>query len=359
MITEMERIYSTLLNRDYPQRLFGNLEGFEKKGSGYLARCPFHTDELATLVIYGDRPEYFCFACSARGDWLRYLQQKEGIGFHDAVANLSLASGIPVQDNDENRWNDDLNRTIILEQAMGFFNAQLFSPAGEEVLHYLYRRGYTMSEVEGSSLGYYPGFAALQEYLSTQGVAQQLLDEVLGAIWSRDAEDCRLVIPYRDSCGRLMGLFGRNSSLTGEAAYRPLTDLSALRDVPFLMYKARMKDELMIVEGLLDTLLIDQIGTRPVIGIGKSGLSPEQLNTIASYGTKHCILCLGGSERQQRYTRDAAGLIRDQGLGVSVLPLKAKYSDIDEFIRSHDVNEFRKLVKKPVSLEQWSRRRHS
>lgn len=354
MLTDIERIYSSLLDTHYPEKLFGDLPGFEKKDSGYIARCPFHEDSHPTMVIYDDRPEYFCFACSARGDWLKYMQLKDGISFYDALDKLSNASGILSPDYDKERWFTDLSRTIILEQALGYFNAQLFARPGEEVLHYLYKRGYTMSEVEGSSLGYYPGYMPMRDYLISQGFSSEELDETLAAIWNTNAENCGLVIPYRDSSGRLMGLYGRDIALSGQEAYAPLTDMSMLEDVPFLMYRSRGAEELIVVAGLLDALLIDRIAIKPVVGIGKSGLSTYHLNALCTYGIQHCIICLGSSARQKRATHEAIESVSARGIGVSVMPLEDSFSDIDEFIRSNDLNRFRKLLAHPQDAKTWA-----
>ena len=353
MLTDIERIYSSLLDKHYPEKLFGDLEGFEKKDSGYIARCPFHEDSHPTLVIYDDRPEYFCFACSARGDWLQYMQLKDGMSFHDALESLSKASGIQARGYDKTRWATDLGRTVILEQALGFFNAQLFARPGEEVLHYLYKRGYTMSEVEGSLFGYYPGYLPMREYLLSQGFSNEKLDEALTAMWNTNAENCGLVIPYRDSSGRLMGLIGRDIALSGQEAYSPLTDMSVLEDVPFLMYRSRGAEELIVVAGLLDALLIDRIAIKPVVAIGKSGLSTHQMDALCTYGIRHCIICLGSSAQQKKATHDAIESLRTRGIGVSVMPLQDIYSDIDEFIRSNDLNRFRELLAHPQDAESW------
>ncbi|HHO76914.1 MAG TPA: hypothetical protein ENN05_10870 [Deltaproteobacteria bacterium] len=353
MQTDIERIYATLLDRDYQQILFGNLEGFEKKDNSYIARCPFHEDELSTLVIYGDRPEYFCFACSARGDWLQYMQMKDGHSFFHALAILGDASGIPAHGYDKGRWDDELLRCIVLQHVLGYFNALLFSRQAEEVLHYLYKRGYTVSEVEGSSLGFFPGFNTMHEYLVSGGFEKETLNEVLNVLWNKEVENCPLVIPYRDTCGRLMGLYGRDITLSGEDAYIPLTDVTALSDVPYLMYKSRAKDEVILVEGFFDALLMDQIAEKPVVSIGKGGLSRGMLDTLVSYGTKHCILALGSSDIQKKATIDAAEIIHSTGIGVSVLPIEGKYSDMDEFIRSTSIKHFKKLLGKAHSFQEW------
>lgn len=346
MASSIEWIYAALLDRQYPRELFGSLPGFAKKGSGYIACCPFHEDTLPTLVIYADRPEYFCFACSSRGDWLKYLQEIRGMSFSGALSFLSAQAGIDAGEYDETSWQKDLDRSMLLEAAAGFFITRLFAAPGNETLRYLYQRGYAMGEVEGSCFGFYPGLGQLKGYLSVQGMDRGFIDEELAAIWSKDAENFHLTIPYRDLCGRLMGVVGRDITKTGPDAYRGLTDLSMLKDTPFLMYKARRQEELIMVGGLFDALLVDQIGIRKAVAIGRSGLSRGQIDTVAACGVKRCILCLGNGPGRERQISEAKELIGSRGLEAAVLPLPDAYEDLDQFIRLTDLHEFKKLLKK-------------
>jgi DNA primase len=354
MIRDIERIYGTLLDRKYQKKLFRDLKGLQGKGDSHLACCPFHEDEHPTFLVYADRPEYFCFVCGARGDWLSYLQLKTGMDFFSALFLLGKEAGIEPIACDKSAWDDELSRSILLELMSGFFTAQLYSPAGEKELFYLYNRRYAMGEVEGSSFGFYPGYRQTREYLLSQGLSDEFLDTVLDAVWARDAEEFRLTIPYRDTAGRLMGMFGRDVTQNGPAAYRELTDMSLLRDAPFLLYRYRGAKELLIVEGFLDSLLVDRIGLKPVVGIGKSGLSAGRCDAIAAYGTRRCILCLGSGREKRELMLDAARLIESRGMEAAFLPLEERYQDLDHFIRATELKDFRKLLKKTLSLEEFT-----
>jgi DNA primase len=355
MIQDIERIYGILLSRQYQKKLFQGLEGLREKGDSHIACCPFHKDEHPTFIIYPDRPEYFCFVCGARGDWLSYLQLKTGKDFFGAFLLLASEAGIEPAAYDKSAWDDELSRTILLELMAGFFSTSLYSPAGEKELFYLYNRRYAMGEVEGSSFGFYPGYCQTREYLMSQGLTHEFLDTVLDAVWSRDAEEFRLTIPYRDTAGRLMGMIGRDVTKKGPEAYRALTDLSLLSDAPFLLYKHRGSEDLLVVEGLLDALLVDRIGLQPVAGIGKSGLSAGQCDTIASYGTARCILCVGSGRERKDLMLRAAGLVESRGMQAAFLPLGDEYEDLDHFIRATELKDFRRLLKKACDREEFMR----
>ncbi len=353
MLSSIEKVYATLINREYQQTLFGGLGLFHRKGTGFISCCPFHKDPLPTLLIYGDRPECFCFACSNRGDWIKYLKQAEGLSFHDALGTLERACDISIRDYSEEQWETELFRTKILEFAMDLCITQLWSKQGEEALHYLYNRGYSMSEVEGMSLGYYPGFTKTMQGLLNQGFNQGHLEITLSRLWKINTDSPGLAIPYRDAAGRLMGIIHKDVGTDGSASYRLLTDFSCLYDIPFLMYRSRGQEEVIVVEGFFDALLLDQARLKPVVGIGNAGMKAGQIQTAAFLGTRHFILALGSSEQQVDATRAAISLINELELTASVLPIPTGYKDLDEFIRKNCLDHFKSLLKKAENSESW------
>jgi DNA primase len=349
-------IYSVLLDREYQRELFSDLPGFQRKGTGNLACCPFHDDSLPTLLISGDRPEYFCFACSRRGDWISYLMERSGLSFHDALERLALASGLDAGTGDmsEADWKEDLLRTQVLEAAMGTYITRLWSKAGEEVLHHLYKRGYATGEVEAMSLGFYPGFSLTRQELLGQGFDRRRIEPFLAGLFQDTGESTGLVIPYRDASGRLMALVRKDIHRTGPSSYQALTDLNGVDDMPFLMHRSRNCPDVIVVEGFIDAMLLDQVRLKPVIGIGADTSSVKRLMTARRFGAEHFILALGNGERQRSATRTAIRTIMEGGLRASVLPLPSGYKDLDEFIRMTCLDHFRALLKKVVSAEKWA-----
>jgi len=353
MRTGIERIYATLLDQDYQRVIFGDLGDFQRKGNAYIARCPFHEDALPTLVLYGDRPEYFCFACSRRGDWLKFLQKRLEISFPEAFSRLARAAGVDAAADDETAWEADLHRSDLLENAMSFFITRLWAEEGACDLAYLYKRGYSMAEVEGMALGSYPGYVQTRDYLLSQGFAGDHLERTLSCVWNKETDSPGLAIPFRDASGRLMGLLCRDIATLGAPAYRPLTDLKPLADTPFLLYRSRGQAEVIVVEGIFDALLLDQVRLKPVMGVGSGGLSDAGIEAAAACGTRHFVLALGNGVRRRHATLEAIGRIRAKGLDVSVLPIPRRYSDLDAYIRGTCLDHFRSLLKKAIEAEQW------
>ncbi|QSA97730.1 hypothetical protein JWZ97_02540 [Methylococcus sp. EFPC2] len=53
--------------------------------------CPFHADGRAgSFRVHLETGAFCCFACGAKGgDIVAFVQQREGLSFHDALAKLT------------------------------------------------------------------------------------------------------------------------------------------------------------------------------------------------------------------------------------------------------------------------------
>jgi hypothetical protein len=68
--------------------IFGGLPKFRKVGKNYMMLCPFHADKEPSLAVPIDKPVFHCFGCGAKGDWVKFIMLRDGIGFRDAKRRL-------------------------------------------------------------------------------------------------------------------------------------------------------------------------------------------------------------------------------------------------------------------------------
>jgi len=70
-------------------------EELHRKGSNYFAKCPFHKgDDTPSLCVYPDTNTWHCFGCGLGGTIYRWIQNKENIGFPEAVERVQEILGI-------------------------------------------------------------------------------------------------------------------------------------------------------------------------------------------------------------------------------------------------------------------------
>lgn len=71
----------------------------KKRGVRYYGLCPFHEDRhLGNFVVYPAKQCYKCFSCGAKGGAAKFLMEKEGLSFPDAIRWLGKRKGIDVDD---------------------------------------------------------------------------------------------------------------------------------------------------------------------------------------------------------------------------------------------------------------------
>ena len=348
MGSDLEFLYGTLLDKGYQERFFADLTGLTKKEVGHIALCPFHEDTLPTFLIHGDRPSFFCFVCSAQGDWIQYGIKRWGVSFQGVLNTLIQGAALEIHVR-EREWREELLQSEILEAAQIFFHAGLWSRSGKAALSYLSQKGYTNEEIKGMRLGFFPGYSETIDYLRTR-FEECDLARIFTPLKDGLRDSFTIVIPYRDSAGRLMGIYGREAEdREGEDAYQPLTRMEHLRDIPFLMYKARGCTDMVVVDGFFDALLADQIGIKGVIGVGRSGLTTGYIDSVLRYGARRFFLSLSTAEA----TMAAMRLIKDRGFEVFVVQRPEKYNDTDAYIRDTCIKKFGKLVETAVPADRW------
>lgn len=53
------------------------------------AKCPFHDEKVGSFFIFKDQNRFHCFSCGISGDSIAFIQKLKGIGFVNAVKELS------------------------------------------------------------------------------------------------------------------------------------------------------------------------------------------------------------------------------------------------------------------------------
>jgi putative DNA primase/helicase len=70
-------------------------------GNHYSAVCPFHQDSNPSLDIDEGKRLWICRACGAGGDALVMIERSRGVGFAEAIMELSTITGVPLKEAGE------------------------------------------------------------------------------------------------------------------------------------------------------------------------------------------------------------------------------------------------------------------
>mgnify|MGYP001369222860 CR=1 FL=1 len=340
---DISEIYERLLARGYALTLFGDLAGLKQSGGEGTALCPFHADKNPSFSFSMEKPVFYCHGCGEKGDWLDYLQKREGLSFLEALNVLAGEAGLELRGPaDREAWEREKSRADILGRALEFFQKALFSEKGKATLEYLRdRRGYSEDEIKRMELGYYPGQAETAKFLKT--VDAKAAPDLFPFLNAR--ADYGAVIPYRDPLGNLRSLWGRltrplKPGETAENKYKPFTEATGAKATPFNMDRAKPSKafketgELLIVEGYFDALAVREIaGLENVIALGGSSLQDKQLEAVLRYKPRAFILGLDGDGPGIKGAERALARIAEAGIYTYVLELPADM-DPDDYIKA-------------------------
>jgi DNA primase len=68
-----------------------------RQGERFVGLCPFHDERTPSFSVKPAQGFYYCFGCEAGGDTIRFVQEKEGLSFPDAVEALADRYGVEIE----------------------------------------------------------------------------------------------------------------------------------------------------------------------------------------------------------------------------------------------------------------------
>ncbi|MEY4632041.1 MAG: hypothetical protein RIQ81_2161 [Pseudomonadota bacterium] len=337
-----------------------------KKGSGRLiGLCPFHAEKTPSFHVFPDR--YYCFGCKAKGDIIDFVRQTKGMGFIDALKFLCQKYGVEAPELESSRLNsaerhEEAAQIKALLAAHEEFKANIKSPAGEHARKYLEKRGFSPAQIEEYGFGLTPaeGWGLVKKLRALGFQERDLKAASLGTTSEKTGRlydffrDNRVMIPIRDSQGRLVAFGGRTLG-DHPAKYinsreTKLFDKSALL---FGMDRARQairqKQRAFIVEGYMDVLQLWAHGIPETVACMGTALTVRHLNLLKAASTTAYLLFDGDAAGQK-----ASMLALEANLQVPEMKLKViqlpQGQDPDEFVREQGAAGVEKLVEASVDL---------
>ncbi len=243
----------------------------DKAGREFKACCPFHQEKTPSFTVVDEKGFYHCHGCGAHGDAIRWLMDGRGLGFMDAVRELAGSVGmeVPARSPEDARREDDRARIDqVIDAAAKWFAGQLVQ--APKILEQLHARGITDASIAKFGLGYAPprlsvsGCGVPPAELARAGLMLEAQEGRDAGLW-RDFFRQRIMIPIHDARGRAIGFAGRSAD-GSEPKYKNSAEADHFHkgEVLFNLHRAaaaaRGARRLVLVEGQLDTIAMDQVG---------------------------------------------------------------------------------------------------
>lgn len=282
-----------------------------RSGRNWKTCCPFHGEKTPSFHIYDDH--YHCFGCGAHGDAVTWVMQTEGTTFPEAVERLASEAGMDVPKADPRqaeRAREAQTLNDVLEGVQKLYRRFLYEPQGRAGLAYLRKRGLTDATLEKFGLGWSGDGHRLAGALESEGITPGQLaqagmmrvdenGELRGELFFN-----RVTFPIRDRKGKLVSFGGRILG-DGQPKYLngPETRIFSKRRTLFNLDRAgsavRQGASLVVVEGYMDVIALDQAGFGGAVAPLGTALGEEQLELLWR-ASPAPILCLDGDQAGQR-----------------------------------------------------------
>src|SRR3954466_34462 len=341
-----------------------------RQGARWVGLCPFHDERTPSFSVEPQEKLYHCFGCGVGGDVIKFVEEKEGLGFAEAVEVLADRYGVELEREQEDpraeaRRQHRRRLEQLLDRSAAFYANYLWeSEEAGKARDYLAQRGLGEEVLRAFGVGYAPsawdkilvrgqqaGFSV--EELRAVGLAQRGRS---GGEYDRFRE--RIMFPIRDRRGRVLGFGGRAMRSDQGAKYVNTAETDFFHKSQMLYGVDRAKPAVakagraVVVEGYTDVLALHQVGIEEAVGVMGTAITPDQVAALSGM-VEEVVLALdadsAGQEAMLRAQRVAAG--RRMRLRVAAMP--AGEDPAEMMAEPGGPERFRTLIDAAVELNAF------
>ncbi|MEX2105507.1 MAG: DNA primase [Solirubrobacterales bacterium] len=310
-----------------------------RQGVRWVGLCPFHEERTPSFSVEPQEKLYHCFGCGVGGDVIKFVEEKEGVGFAEAVELLADRYGVELEREQEDPRAEAKRQhrrrlEQLLERTAAYYASYLWeSKEAGRAREYLAERGLGEEVLRGFGVGFAP--SAWDKILVRGQQAGFSVEELRGVgLVQRgrsggeyDRFRARIMFPIRDRRGRTLGFGGRAMRSDQGAKYVNTAETDFFHKSQMLygvdLAKAAIAraGRAVVVEGYTDVLALHQAGIEEAVGVMGTAITGEQVATLSGM-VEEVVLALdadsAGQEAMLRAQRVAAG--RKMRLRVAAMP---------------------------------------
>lgn len=332
--------------------VFSSYTSLKRHGSTSKCLCPFHSEKTPSCTVYNDTQSFYCFGCGAGGDVISFIKRIENLSYIEAVRFLSERAGIAMPEQNQN---DDSARKKartyeINRETAKFYFKNLISGPDKRGLNYFKERQLLPQTIKKYGLGYAPDqWHALRDHLRSLGFRDE--EMVTADVCKYSEKGCydnfrgRVIFPIIDLRGNVIAFGGRILEGTGpkyvNTADTPVFKKS--RNLFSLNHaKGSASKKLILAEGYMDVISINQAGFENVVATLGTALTPEQARLMSQYASE-VIISYDSDAAGQAATQKAINLLSQAGISTKILSIPDA-KDPDEYIKKFGSTRFKLLI---------------
>jgi DNA primase len=299
-----------------------------RAGQRFTGLCPFHDERSPSFSVNATEKLYHCFGCGVGGDVIKFVEEKEGLTFAEAVEALADRYGVEVEREEEDPRAEERRKRRarlgeLLERTSAFFAHFLWdADEARKAREYLASRGLAEEVLREFGVGYAPSaWDTVLKRGQSAGYSIAELDAAGLLVKNKrgnpyDRFRSRIVFPIRDARGRVQGFGARAMTPDQKPKYlnSPEGELYRKSRTLYGIERARpaiaKANRAVVVEGYTDVLACHQAGIGEAVAVMGTAITPEQVQLLAAHA-EEVVLALdadaAGREAMLRAQRVASG----------------------------------------------------
>src|ERR1035437_4040809 len=351
-----------VMNRADIVDVIGQLVRLKKRGTNYIANCPFHNEKTPSFNVSPSKGIYKCFGCGKAGNVVTFVQEHEKLTYPEAMRWLADYYKITLEETErspeqqQHQLAEEALR-ILNEYAVGYFHETLLNTEEGQLIgmSYFKQRGFRKDIIERFRLGYDPEHGDTFYHAAiNKGYKADMLERA-GLVKNRngmyhDVYRARVIFPIQSMTGRILG-FGARILKSNEKAPKyintPENELYIKSKVLYGMYQSRQaiskQDECLLVEGYTDVISLHQGGVENVVASSGTSLTEDQLRLIGQL-TKNLTILYDGDPAGIKAALRGLDMALSQSFNVQLV-LLPEGEDPDSFVQKSGAAKFHEYIK--------------
>jgi DNA primase len=341
-----------------------------RQGARWVGLCPFHEERTPSFSVDAQEKLYHCFGCGVGGDVIKFVEEKEGLGFAEAVELLADRYGVELEREQEDpraeaRRAQRRRLEQLLERTAAYYASYLWeSEEAGKARDYLAERGLGEEALRDFGVGYAP--SAWDKILVRGQQAGFNVRELhgVGLVQKNqqgreyDRFRSRIMFPIRDRRGRTLGFGGRAMRSDQGAKYVNTAETDFFHKSQMLygvdLAKAAIAKagRAVVVEGYTDVLALRQAGIEEAVGVMGTAITEEQVATLSGM-VDEVVLALDADSAGQEAMLRAQRVAGDRKMRLMVARMPDGIDPAEMLAGVDGVERFRSLLVGAIELGEF------
>jgi DNA primase len=340
-----------------------------KKGSALVALCPFHSDTRPSMNVNDNKGMFKCFACGQGGDAISFVKEYKKLEFIDALKEIASILNLPFEEyQKEKKKNPRMEMAFRVLDAATRLYQKVAQTGPTPYTEFLSQRQLNEESIQRFEIGFSPSYNGLIKYLETippeqRDFAQKTALDIGIVRYHQERQSYydfyrdRIMFPIHDHQGKVRGFSSRavlpnqNPKYLNSGESFIFEKNTILFGFCFARIPIRQLDQVIVVEGNMDVIMMHQFGFHQTVGTMGVALSEASIRLLSNM-TKNIYLGMDSDEAGKK----AMLKINHGFMALGILPKVLDFSpakDPDEFLLTQGrLSLVERIEKAPVLLDK-------